>query len=159
MKTFVVWTCASLGLFCLAFVIVTAINQPPPEPGTLAWAKEQTRKAEAAAKQQARELAALKALNDRQNAEGEARYQQQAKEVAQQAQEQKRSAAAAHDDWLFDHDREAWLRAHFSDEELREDRRKAAMAQEHLNEALRNLRGGCADDPSYAARNPMTCSQ
>lgn len=85
MRSFAVWTCASLCLFG-AFVIVTAINQPPPEPGTLAWAKQQTRKAEAAAKQQARELAALKALNDRQNAEGEARYQQQAKEVAREAE-------------------------------------------------------------------------
>ena len=45
------------------------------------------------------------------------------------------------------------------DQEIARDRRNDALAQERLDEARRNMRAVCADDPSYAARNPVTCNQ
>jgi hypothetical protein len=45
------------------------------------------------------------------------------------------------------------------DDQIRESEHNSALAQERVDEATRNLRQVCRNDPAWAARNPVTCSQ
>lgn len=51
------------------------------------------------------------------------------------------------------------LREEIERQEAAQQQRQMDMANERVGEATRNLRRVCAEDPNYAARNPVTCSQ